>query len=116
MNIRPVTPADAENVGQIMYQAFCGIADQHNFPHDFPSAESAVQMAQMCIGSPDIIGFVAETESGEFLGSNFLWRQNSICGVGPITVAPDAQTKGVGRALMQAVVEAGRDTPGIRLV
>jgi GNAT superfamily N-acetyltransferase len=36
--------------------------------------------------------------------------------VGPITVAPGAQATGIGRALMQAVLDAGRDLAGIRLV
>jgi len=45
MNIRPVTAADAENCGRIIYKAFCTIADRHNFPHDFPSIEAAMQMA-----------------------------------------------------------------------
>ncbi len=115
MNIRPATPADTEACGQIIYQAFCGIADRHNFPHDFPSAAAAAQMAQMAINSPDVVGFAAE-EDGKFVGSNFLWKQNSVAGVGPITVNPNVQSKGVGRKLMQAVVEAGRDADGIRLV
>jgi predicted N-acetyltransferase YhbS len=116
MTIRPVAPADAPEVGHTLYHAFCGIADQHNFPHDFPSAEVAAQMAQMCIHNPDLEGFVAQSDDGEFLGSNFLWRQNAILGVGPISVNPQAQAKGVGRALMRAVIEAGCDAPGIRLV
>ena len=116
MNIRPVTPADVENCGQIIYKAFRGIAERHNFPLDFPSIESAIQMAEMAVNSPDIVGFVAEDGDGRFLGSNFLWRHNEIGGVGPITIDPEAQAKGVGRGLMQAVIEAGRDAPGIRLV
>lgn len=116
MNIRPITPADAENVGKNLYSAFCGIADQHNFPHDFPSGDAAMQMAQMCIHNPDTLGIVAETESGEFLGSNFLWRHNPIYGVGPISVVPNAQSKGIGRELMNKVIEAGKEAPGIRLV
>ncbi|MBA3442969.1 MAG: GNAT family N-acetyltransferase [Pyrinomonadaceae bacterium] len=115
MNIRHVTVADTENCGRVIYKAFCGIADKHNFPHDFPSLDAALQMAQMSIANPDIDGFVAE-DDGQFLGSNFLWRQNRIAGVGPITVDPDAQARGVGRRLMQVVIERGKDASGIRLV
>ena len=115
MNIRPVTPDDTEACGRVLYQAFCGIADRHNFPHDFPSAEVAMQMAQMAINNSDVTGFVAE-ENGKFVGSNFLWRQNRVAGVGPITVDPNVQSKGVGRELMKAVIECGKDADGIRLV
>lgn len=116
MNIRSVTTADAENVGQVIYKAFCGIADRHNFPRDFPTVEAAMQMAAMCAENPNVTGFVAENGGGEFLGSNFLWRHNSIGGVGPVTVDPNAQAKGVGKSLMRAVIEAGHDASGIRLV
>lgn len=115
MNIRSITSADTEDSGRVIYQAFCGIADRHNFPHDFPSAGAAVQLAEMAINSPDVIGFVAE-DDGKFIGSNFLWKQNVIAGVGPITVEPGTQSKGVGRKLMEAVIESGKDSDGIRLV
>ena len=116
VNIRPITPADTENSARVIYSAFRGIADEHNFPYDFPSEESAIGMAQMAIGSSDIYGVVAEDENGRFLGSNFLWDHDAIKGVGPITVDPDVQAKGVGRRLMQAVIERGKNAPGIRLV
>lgn len=116
MNIRPVTPTDTENCGRVMYEAFCGIADRHNFPHDFPSLDAAMGLADMAINNPHVDGFVAEEDDGRFLGSNFLWRHNSMAGVGPITVDPNAQAKGVGRRLMQAVIERGKDRAGIRLV
>lgn len=116
MNIRHVTTADVENCGRTIYEAFIGIADKHNFPHDFPNLESAVEMARMCIDSPQISGFVAEDEKGKFLGSNFLWEHDAIRGVGPITIDPHVQSKGIGRRLMQAVIEKGKAAPGIRLV
>lgn len=116
INIRRVTSADAENCGNILYQAFCGIADRHNFPHDFASAEHAQGFAQMLTaGNPALYGIVAEND-GEFAGSNFLWEQNEIAGVGPITVGTNAQAKGVGRLLMQNVIERGKSAKGIRLV
>ena len=115
INIRPVAPADAEICGQIGYKAFCEIADQHNFPHDFAAIEQAHGFAQMLVGNPSVYGIVAEND-GVVVGSNFLWEQNEIAGVGPITVNPDAQAKGVGRVLMQNVIERGKSARGIRLV
>lgn len=116
VNIRPITSDDTENSARVIYSAFRGIADKHSFPHDFPTIESAMGMAQMAIGSPDIYGIVAEDENGKFLGSNFLWEHDAIKGVGPITVDPNVQAKGVGRSLMEAVIERGKDAMGIRLV
>ena len=115
MRIRPVTPTDTETIGQIIYKAFCGIDDRHNFPYDFHSIEAAMGLARMLTSSPDIYGIVAEND-GNIVGSNFLWEQNEISGVGPITIDPERQANGVGRKLMQAVVERGRDAKGIRLV
>jgi hypothetical protein len=58
---------------------------------------------------------VAEVD-GRIAGSNFLDERDPIRGVGPITVDPEGQNAGVGRRLMEAVVERGKDAPGIRLL
>jgi predicted N-acetyltransferase YhbS len=115
IQIRPVSPADVDEIGRILYEAFSGIADRHNFPQDFPSLDVALQMANVCIHNPDVWGVVAESE-GKIVGSNFLWEQNEVVGVGPITVDPKIQSKGIGKRLMQAVIERGKDAAGIRLV
>ncbi len=115
INIRPVTAADTEKCGEIIYKAFCGIADRHNFPHDFPSAEHAHGFAQMLTNHPAVYGIIAEND-GEFVGSNFLWEQDEIAGVGPITINPDGQSRGVGRLLMQKIIERGQKAKDIRLV
>ena len=57
---------------------------------------------------------VAEID-GRIVGSNFLDERDPIRGVGPITVDPEGQNSGVGRKLMEAVIERGKDAPGIRL-
>lgn len=116
VRIRPITGDDTENAARIIYAAFRGIAGKHHFPDDFPSEEAATGMARIAIGNPNIYGVVAEDENGKFLGSNFLWEHDPIKGVGPITVDPNAQAKGVGRRLMEAVIERGKDAPGIRLL
>jgi hypothetical protein len=60
-------------------------------------------------------GVVAEID-GRIDGSNFLDERDPIRGVGPITVDPAGQNSGVGRRLMEAVIERGKDAPGIRLL
>jgi GNAT superfamily N-acetyltransferase len=115
--IRTATAADTAECGRIIHAAFAAIADQHNFPHDFPSAEVATRLASMLIAHPGFYGVVAE-QDGRILGSNFLDERSPIAGVGPITVDPAAQNAGSGRRLMEAVIEraTSRNLLGIRLV
>lgn len=114
MIIREINKNDIDPAGRIIYEAFKGIADQHNFPVDFASAEAGKGFADLWINHPQIYGVAAE--NGQFIGSNFLTEYDEIRGVGPITVDPAVQSKGTGRRLMEAVIERGRDARGIRLV
>lgn len=115
VTIRPATPSDAEACGRIIHDAFKNISARHNFPPDFPDVASANQLASTFIGNPAIYGVVAEAD-GRVVGSNFLSEADAIRGVGPITVDPRFQDKGVGRRLMEAVIERGRGAAGIRLL
>jgi GNAT superfamily N-acetyltransferase len=92
-----------------------GIAERHNFRPDFPSAEAAIQLAQAFFASPQVFGVVAESD-GQIVGSNYLWEYDAIRAVGPITIDPSVQAKGTGRKLMEAVIERGKGSAGIRLV
>ena len=113
--IRPATPGDAEAGGRIIYEAFRGIAERHNFRPDFPSADAAARLADLLINNPAVFGVVAES-GGRVVGSNFLSEWDPVRGVGPITIDPDVQARGVGRRLMEAVIERGRGAAGVRLV
>jgi predicted N-acetyltransferase YhbS len=115
ISIRPAAPGDAEACGRIIYEAFKGVSERHNFPPDFPSAEAATGFAQHFINDPTVYGVVAESE-GRVVGSNFLSEWDAIRGVGPITIDPGAQARGTGRRLMEAVIERGRGAAGVRLV
>jgi GNAT superfamily N-acetyltransferase len=72
--------------------------------------EDAEGCGQICYEAFDAIGKVA--------GSNFLDERSAIVGVGPITVDPAIQNRGVGRALIQDVMQrtVERGAPGIRLL
>lgn len=117
VTIRRSTPSDSSACSRIAFEAFGGIARAHNFPLDFPAPEAARGMMEMVLNHPRIYGVVAESE-GKAVGSNFLDQRDTIAAVGPITIDPGFQGRGVGRLLMQAVIERGRAQghPGIRLV
>jgi predicted N-acetyltransferase YhbS len=113
--IREAAPEDAVACAQICFDAFGGIQDHHRFPRDFPVLEAATGLMEAWIPHPSIWGVVAELD-GRVVGSNFLDERDPIRGVGPITVDPQGQNVGVGRRLMEAVLERGEGAPGIRLL
>jgi GNAT superfamily N-acetyltransferase len=115
--VREARPCDAEECGRICYDAFAAIAKRHGFPPDFPSVEVATGAVSGLIAHPGFFGVVAEREE-KIVGSNFLDERSMISGVGPITVDPGVQDRGIGRVLMDAVLERGaqRRAPGVRLL
>jgi GNAT superfamily N-acetyltransferase len=115
ITLRPAEQADTDELARICFEAFGGIHDYHRFPRDFPALEAALGLMSMWIPHPQVWGVVAEID-GRIVGSNFLDERDPIRGVGPITVDPEGQNTGVGRRLMEAVLERGKDARGIRLV
>jgi GNAT superfamily N-acetyltransferase len=110
LTLRPGTPQDVQECGRICYEAFHDVATQHGFPSDFTGVEEGVAVCGALISHPGFYSVVAESD-GRILGSNFLDERSTIAGVGPITVDPEVQNGGVGRALMLDVMERARD-PG----
>lgn len=102
--LRSGTAGDATACGSICYEAFKGIAEQHNFPPDFPSPDIAISLFSMVLSRADVYSVIAEIDD-RVVGSNFLWEGDTIAGVGPITVVPAAQNCSVGRQLMERVLE-----------
>jgi predicted N-acetyltransferase YhbS len=114
VTIREATPADAEPCAEICFEAFGGIHDHHRFPRDFPALEAAAGVMGMWIPHPQVWALVAELDE-RIVGSNFLVERDPIRAVGPISIAPEHQSTGVGRRLMEAVIERGTGARGIRL-
>ena len=112
--IRPATLDDAEACGRILYEAFKGIAEYHRFPAEYRSARGPTALVTFFIRHAAVFCVVAEKD-GYVIGVNFLDERDAIRGLGPIAVDPNSQERGVGRRLMQTVIERGQDAPGIRL-
>ena len=117
VTVRRATPADAPASGQICFDAFHKINTDHNFPPDLPAPEAGVGLLTQVFSHPGFYCVVAETD-GRIIGSNCLDERGPIAGVGPITIDPKVQNRGVGRKLMDAVLDRARERnlPGVRLV
>ena len=100
----PPGPEHVEELGRICFEAFKGIHDRHNFPRDFPTQELAVDVIGSFVNRDDIYG-VAALIDGKPVGSNFLSFSDAVAGVGPITIDPSTQARGIGRALMRDVID-----------
>jgi predicted N-acetyltransferase YhbS len=117
LTMRSGQAEDAEACGAICYRAFKVIAEEHHFPPDFPDTETAVGLMNYIFSSAAAYSVVAEVE-GQIVGSNFLWENPFIAGVGPITVEPSCQNAAVGRKLMERVLQRAEELKlaGVRLV
>jgi GNAT superfamily N-acetyltransferase len=115
--VRTATTEDTAPCGQICYDAFTAINTRHGFPTDLPGPEAATAFIASMFANPDYYCVVAEID-GRIVGSNCLDERAIIRGVGPITIDPGVQNKGVGRLLMQAAMDRARDrgASGLRLV
>ena len=115
--VRIAKPEDSAVCGPICFDAFSAINAAHGFPCDFPGPEASSGLLSMMFSNPGFYCVVAEVD-GRIVGSNCLDERSVIRGVGPITIDPGAQNLGVGRKLMQAVIDRTNEwsAPGIRLV
>ena len=117
IKLRPGLPSDIEPCARIVFNAFSAIAAQHNFPPDIPSIDVSAELMTMLLTHPNFFSVVAELE-GKIVGSNFLDERAPVAGVGPITVEPSIQNRGLGRRLMEAVLHRASEKahPGVRLL
>jgi hypothetical protein len=71
----------------------------------------------MLLSRNDVYSVVAEVD-GKVVGSNFMWEQKHVAGIGPITVDPRSQNVTVGKRLMLAVLRRAeeRNFASVRLV
>ncbi len=107
IHIRRPALDDIPELGRICYQAFASFQKRRDFEPDFPNADVASGLLNAMTASDAIDAFAAYVDESP-IGSNFLIRFDDAAGVGPITIDPPQQSSGVGRLLMQAVIDAAR--------
>ena len=114
--IRVATDRDTDACGRICYDGFRNVAESHGFPPTFPSVEVATHRVANFIRHPKIFGVVADAGEGRIVCFNFLNERDPVRAVGPIVIDPDAQGWGIGRKLMEAVLERACGARGVRLL
>ena len=115
VTIRRMQEGDIPRVGEIMVNAFNDVFRRHGYPEPFPSPEVGISVARGYLSLEPEQCFTASL-NGQVVGSGFLHLRRDSGGIGPITVDPTCQTKGIGRAIMQAVIDAGSQCRSLRLV
>src|SRR5260370_24127263 len=107
VSIRTAKPEDAPVAGKICYDAFLKITGDHAFPPYVPSPDAFIGLFTRLFAHPGVYTVIAEAD-GKIIGSNAMDERSPIAGIGPITVDPTTQNRGVGRKLMAAVIDRAR--------
>ncbi|HZS44623.1 MAG TPA: GNAT family N-acetyltransferase [Blastocatellia bacterium] len=98
--IRPLQESDlsaADHIMRVAFGTFVGLPDPETFAGD------AGYVRSRWIADPNS-AFAAES-GGELIGSNFATNWGSVGFFGPLTVRPDFWDRGVGRRLIEPVIE-----------
>lgn len=96
--IRPETPADEESIEEVTRRAFISHPYSHQTEHFIIRALRAAQALSVSLVAEDlgrIVGHIALSPVAVSDGA-VGWY-----GLGPISVAPECQRRGIGRALME---------------
>jgi GNAT superfamily N-acetyltransferase len=107
LELVPATADAIPRLSAICHEAFSALHDRFGIERDIPSSEVGEMIIGQTVRRPDYTGVMAVLD-GEIVGSNFLCVADEVAGVGPITVDPKVQAKGIGRALMRWVIDEAR--------
>lgn len=108
LTLVPIAPGHTEELGRICFEAFRSVHDRHAFERDFPTPEAGRGVIDFLASRDDFHG-VAALLGSRPVGSNFISFTDPVAGVGPITVDPERHERGIGRALMRAVIDAAHE-------
>lgn len=103
--------------GTVCFRASKALAERHGFPPRFPRVEDAIGLVSGRLSNPDYYSVLAEID-GRVAGCNFLDERAAIAAAGPLCIDPAARDGGIGRLLMQDVLDRAEkmEFPGVRMV
>jgi GNAT superfamily N-acetyltransferase len=114
--IRPAEPRDVERAGDVNFVAFYRAALVHGLPPVVTTPAESRRYIRYLLDFDPLGGLVAE-EDDDVIGVAWLHPRGAVATVGPVAVEPRHQGRGVGRRLLERLIEiAGKGVPQIRLV
>ncbi|MGH7899510.1 MAG: GNAT family N-acetyltransferase, partial [Candidatus Binatia bacterium] len=113
--IRRMSKDDIPEVGRIGVDAFNDLMARHNRPPLYPDPQVGPLAATAYLSIDPDCSLVA-TENGRIVGSVFYRRRGDTVSVGPATVAPAEQGRGIGRKLFDTVIEREGNARSMRIM
>ncbi len=115
IQIRAMTKADIDRVGEIIYEGFTAVASHHGYAPNVSSLREGKLIAWAMFHHGPSEKLVVETD-GHVVGSTHLSLRGDVAGLGPTVIDPHFQGKSVGRELISAVLKKAEDTSSIRTI
>jgi GNAT superfamily N-acetyltransferase len=113
--ILKMTRDDIPDVGRIGVEAFNDLMARHNRPLLYPDPQVGPLAATAYLSIDPERSLVA-TEGEKIVGSIFYRKRGETISVGPATVAPAAQFRGVGTKLFRTVIEREPNAGSMRIM
>ncbi len=113
--IRGMTKDDTERVGEILHDAFTGVATKYGYAPVMQSVQEGKSWAWAMFHYGSSEGIVAE-EDGRVVGVVFLNKRGEHGGAGPMGIDPHFQGTTIAAKLMDALMEKGKCLSSLRAV
>lgn len=115
IRIRSMVRADIPEVGRIGVEAFNDLMARHNRPPLYPDPQVGPLAATAYLTTDPDCSLVA-AEGDRVVGSIFYRRRGEAVSVGPATVAPADQGRGIGRSLLEEVLRREPNARSMRIM
>lgn len=112
--IRDMARTDTDLVGEVLFRAFNAVAERHGYPPKLLSMREAAAWAGTIARHGPHVLVVAQQES-RIAGICCLHPRGEHGGIGPVAVDPAFQGRGIGKAMMQAVLDRAPGLASVRL-
>jgi GNAT superfamily N-acetyltransferase len=111
MNLAHATPADAPRLARLVNRAYRGDASRQGWTteaHLLDGQRIDEDGLREMLAAPDATFLLCVDENGELLGSFYAQPTGPQVYLGMLAVAPEKQARGVGKFLLQAAEDYGR--------